>query len=224
MDWDGRLNGQCPSRAAPEPAGDGSRHVNSADAQLLRYTDAWKWWWQYARVSAARFAAGVEPVGVDIYGPILVEGEEAILETDVTTSRMYGGGNARYNRNDLVMLGRPAVMVGALAINEVFNHRRKVAARRRAEVRWRDDQRAHLWATTLRLIIEGRHGLESYWYSTVTEFYPDLARWSLTLAFDDGSDPLRIVGAPVPALCLWTATAVLGEGWEHDPRLASLLV
>ncbi|WP_273735419.1 hypothetical protein [Mycolicibacterium septicum] len=197
--------------------------MHAEDVQALQATNAWHWWWRYARVSAARFAAGLEPAGVDVHGPILEEDEEAILEADVTTSRLYGG-DGHYNRSDLVVLGRPAVMVGVLVANEACNHRRKVAARRRAEVRWRDDQRVHLWATTRRLIVDGRLGIESYWYSAVNGFYPDLPQWSLSLAFGDGSAPLRIVGPPVPALCLWAATAVLGERWEHDPRLASLLL
>ena len=207
----------------PDLAGDRSRSQDGASPLLLRDTDAWHWWWQYARFSALRFAAGLEPEGVDVYGPILEDDEEAILEADVTTSRMYGG-DAHYQRNDLVALGWPAVMVGALVANEVFNHRRKVAARRIAEVRWREDHCAHVWATTHRLIIQGRHRIESYWYASVNEFYPDLSRWSLTMAFGDGSNPLRIVGPAAPALCLWAATAVLGERWKEDPRLASLLV
>src|SRR5262249_36874313 len=34
---------------------------------------------------------------------------------------------------------------------------------------------------------------------------------------------MRLCGPAVPALSLWTATAVLGERWVSDPRLARLL-
>jgi hypothetical protein len=113
-------------------------------------------------------------------------------------------------------------MVGALAVNAAINHRRKVAARREAEVRWRDEHRVQVIATNHRLLCNTDDGWENYWYGSVTEFYPDLDRWSMTLGFD-GCAPLRLCGPVTPALILWTATAVLGERWASDPRLARLL-
>jgi hypothetical protein len=136
-------------------------------------------------------------------------------------SRRYGA-SAGYSRSDLLVLGRPAVMVGALAANAAINHRRKVAARRQAEVRWRDEHRVQVIGTNYRLLCNTNQGWESYWYGDVTEFYPDLDRWSMTVSLDDYA-PLRLCGPATPALALWMATAVLGERWGSDPRLARLL-
>ena len=44
----------------------------------------------------------------------------------------------------------------------------------------------------------------------------------MTLGFNDYV-PLRLSGPVAPALSLWTATAVLGERWAGDPRLARQL-
>jgi hypothetical protein len=193
----------------------------SATAYPVGGANEWSRWWQYARRSARLFAAGVEPPTIQVFGPLLEVDEVGLLSADATYSRRYGG-SGRYSRSDLLILGRPAVMVGALAVTAAINHRRKVAARREAEVRWRDEHRVQVIATNYRLLCNTDEGWETYWYGDVTEFYPDLDRWSMTLSFD-GYAPLRLYGPVAPALSLWTATAVLGERWASDPRLARLL-
>jgi hypothetical protein len=223
MWWDDQLSSaHTPSPLLPALRAEHSQPVQTQAHQLPAVTDPWQWWWRHARASARRFVAGIDPPGIEVYGPVLDDDEEGILEADVVLSRLYGGDGS-YRRSDFLVVARPAVMAGALAVNAVVNHRRKAAARRRAAVRWRDDRPVHVWATTHRLICDDGHGTESCWYGSVNEFHPDLSQWSLTLAFDDGSAPVRLVGPPAPALCLWAATAVLGDRWDHDPRLAALL-
>jgi hypothetical protein len=193
----------------------------SARAYPVGVADEWTHWWNYARRCARLFAAGVEPPTIEVFGPVLEADEVGLLSADVTYSRRYGG-SGRYSRSDLLVLGRPAVMVGALAVNAAINHHRKVAARREAEVRWRDEHRVQVIATNYRLLCNTDEGWENYWYSDVTEFYPDLDRWSLTLGLN-GYVPLRLCGPVAPALILWMATAVLGERWVSDLRVARLL-
>jgi hypothetical protein len=193
----------------------------TATACPVRVADEWSRWWQYARRSARLFAAGVEPPTIEVFGPVLEADEFGLLSAEATYSRRYGG-SGHYSRSDLLVLGRPAVMIGALAVNAAINRRRKVAARRQAEVRWRDEHRVQVIATNYRLLCHTDRGWENYWYGDATEFYPDLDQWSMTLAFDDYA-PLRLCGPVAPALSLWTATAVLGERWISDPRLAPLL-
>ena len=171
---------------------------------------------------AAQFLAGIEPPVIEMYGPVLAADEYGLLETDLTVSRLCGCDDS-YRRSDVLVLGRPAVMAGALVLSAVVNHRRKIAARRDAIPRWRDEHPVHVWVTTHRLICGGDDGLESLWYNAITQFYPDLQRWSLTMGFDSGYPPVRLVGPAAPMLCLWTATATLGRRWSHDPRLAPLL-
>lgn len=182
----------------------------------------WWWWWNHARDSARTFLAGHNPPEVAIFGPVLGDHEQGLLEADVTLSFLYGG-DGTYARSDYFVVGRPAVMVGALAVNAAINRRRKVAARRDAKPSWRDHQSVHLWSTTNRLIWDGGSGLASLWYGDITGFYPELDTWTLTLATGDGQPPVRMQGPAVPLVSLWTATAVLGQQWWQDPRLAPLL-
>lgn len=193
-----------------------------ATGQAISARDQWHWWWTQARHSAQAFLAGHAPPEIAMFGPVLDSAEHGLLEADLSLSWLYGG-DGQYRRSDYFVLARPAVMAGALAVNAAINYRRKAAARRESQPRWRDEQTAHTWTTTHRLIWEGPTGLEHLWYGDVTGFYPDLSRWTLTL--DTGGDrpPMRLVGPAVPLVSLWTATAVLGPRWAQDPRLAALL-
>ena len=98
-----------------------------------------------------------------------------------------------------------------------------MAARREAELRWRDDQHVQVIATTDRLLCSTAKGWLSAWYGNITEFYPDLQSWSLTIGFEPGIAPLRLSGPPAPMICLWAATCLLGDRWANDPRLRPLL-
>ena len=91
------------------------------------------------------------PTPVDVYGPVLEPGEHALLSTEIGYSR-YCGSNARYSPLPLIVAGRPAVMFGALAVQGVVNHRRKVAAERKAAEQWRFHQTCAVIVTTDRLI------------------------------------------------------------------------
>jgi hypothetical protein len=184
--------------------------------------DLWQWWWQYSRHSAGCWMNGIAPPVIDVYGPVLGDDEDGLLETEMTYSRLYGGDGG-YCRSDFIVAGRPSLMAGALAANAVVNHRRKVAARREAEVCWRDTQSVRVWATTHRLITDTSFGLVDFCYEAASEFYPDLDNWALTLGFGDSCPPLRLTGPAAPAICLWSATAILGDRWPRDPRLARLV-
>ncbi|WP_142271639.1 hypothetical protein [Mycobacterium sp. AT1] len=184
--------------------------------------DPWQWWWDHARRSAHAFLAGHVPPEIAIFGPVLVDGESGLLEADVALSLLYGG-DGQYARSDYLVLARPAVMVGALAVNAAINHRRKRAAQRDAEPSWREQRTAHIWSTTHRVMWDGPSGLESLWYGDISGFYPDLDSWTLVVATSDGNPPVRLVGPAVPLVALWTATAVMGQRWSQDPRLAALL-
>ena len=179
-------------------------------------------WWHYSRGCAAALRAGRPPTTVDVYGPVLEPGEQALLSTEISYSR-YCGTDARYSPLALIVAGRPAVMFGALAVQGVVNHRRKVAAERKAAEQWRFHQTCAVITTTDRLICStAPHGQVSFWFGACTEFYPDLQRWTLTLGFDS-TYPVRLSGPAAPALSLWSAYGVLGDAWVDDPRLARLL-
>ncbi|ASL12476.1 MULTISPECIES: hypothetical protein [Mycobacterium] len=209
-----------PARAHDSPAG-GSNHARQPQTAWQPRTAA-EQWWHYSRGCAAALRAGRAPTPVQVYGPVLEPGEQALLSAEIDYSR-FCGGDGRYSPLPLMVAGRPAVMFGALAVQGVVNHRRKVAAAQRAAAQWRFHQTCPVIVTTDRLICTtAAHGMVSFWFGACTEFYPDLQQWTLTLGFDS-TYPVRFSGAAAPALSLWSAYGVLGDGWVGDPRLALLV-
>jgi hypothetical protein len=122
----------------------------------------------------------------------------------------------------VVVAGRRAVRLGALAVQGFVNHRRKMVAERKPAQQWRFHQICSVIVTTDRLICgTATHGMVSFWFATCTEFYPNLQQWTLTLGFDS-TYPVRLSGPATPALSLWSAYGALGERWVDDLRLAAL--
>lgn len=209
-----------PARVHSAPGG-GYRHVRQPQAVWQSRTSA-EQWWHYSRSCAAALRAGRPPTPIEVYGPVLEPGEQALLSAEIDYSR-FCGGDGRYSPLPLVVAGRPAVMFGALAVQGVVNHRRKTAAAQRAAAQWRFHQTCPAIVTTDRLICTtAPHGMVSFWFGACTEFYPDLQQWTLTLGFDS-TYPVRLSGPAAPALSLWGAYGVLGDAWIDDPRLAPLL-
>ena len=228
--WDEQLAGYSPvaqlpalyTPHAPVPAAGGPEHQQNRHASAAVAENEWHWWWNHARATARLLARGIDPPAIDVFGPVLDQDEEAVLSADMHYSRQYGG-DGRYQKADLLVVGRPAVMAAGFGFSAAINHRRKVAARREAELRWRDDQHVQVIATTDRLLCSTAKGWLSAWYGNITEFYPDLQSWSLTIGFEPGIAPLRLSGPPAPMICLWAATCLLGDRWANDPRLRPLL-
>lgn len=181
------------------------------------------WWWKYARASAMAFRAGQAPPEVEVFGPVLDDGESVYFSGSAQYARMYGGDGS-YSTTGFIALGSPAVLAGSVAATTYINRRRKVAAAREAVVQWRSHQQVAIIGTSHRLLVHvADKGWLSFYYSAVSEYYPDPQTWSLTLGFGEQCSPLRLVGLPVPAACVLVCVALDPQRWWRDPRLASLL-
>lgn len=180
-------------------------------------------WWDYARGAAAGLLEGKAPPPVQVYGPVLNRGETAFFSATANYARLWGG-DGTYTNTGLLALGSPAFMVGAFAASGYINHRRKAAARRDAQVRWREQQRVGLIATSHRLLVNtAERGWLTFTYSAVTEYYPDVQNGALTLGFGEQCVPLLLSGPPVVPACVLVSAAVAPDTWDQDPRMAPLL-
>lgn len=208
-----------PARAAPHHGSNGPGRPPQPHWRPPTPTEQW---WHYSRGCAAALRAGRPPAPIDIYGPVLEPGEHALLSTEIGYSR-YCSADADYSPLPLIVAGRPALMLGALAVQGVINHRRKVSAERKAAQQWRFHQTSPVIVTTDRLICSTiPHGQMSFWFGACTEFYPDLHQSTLTLGFDSAAS-VRLHGPAAPALSLWSAYGIFGDSWAADPRLAPLI-
>lgn len=179
-------------------------------------------WLTYARHAAAAMRTQTPLPEITVYGPVLHAGERALFQGDVNYARMYGG-DGTYNTTGMFVLGNPAVMLGSFAAAGIINHRRKARARRDAALQWRDHQSCGFIATNQRLMVHTGRGWGTYAYSAITELYPDLENWTLTMGFGDRGAPMLLNGAPVPAIALIMAAATMPDRWMHDPRLRGVV-
>lgn len=180
-------------------------------------------WWSYAHACATALYRGEPAPSVNVYGPVLEDGEAARVCTTAMSSRL-NAGDGSYQRSSTFLLGSPAVMVGVLAAQGFMNHRRRKQAERDIVAQWRDPRQATVVVTDERLMCSGPDGtLLDFWFEHVTEFYPDLLARSVTFAFGDRCSPLRLDGPAAPAIALWCAHAIYGPAWVNDGRFAPLL-
>lgn len=190
------------------------------DAALLAEQQAAEW--QLGQDWARWLLTGNEPQPLTLYGIILEQGETAYLQTTVNYARLYGGTGV-YNQSGGMYFGKPGMVLGLMAANAAVNASRRSAARRDMQLLWRDLQEVSLIATSSRLMCHlPARGWLSFDYSTVTEFYPDPANWTLTFGFQN-AEPLRLVGLPVPTLSVLSAWRVMGSRWTTEPGIAALV-
>lgn len=179
-------------------------------------------WWQYARLSATELRHGTHPPQLAVHGLVLRDDEYGVLEADAGYSRLYGG-SGQYTTGSTFAVGNPSFVLGALATQAMVNRSRRAAAARDAAVQWREHQPVSVLVTNHRILCDTAvRGWLSFWFGGVTELYPDLQSWTLTLGFGEG-DPLRLEGPATPGLSLWASYFILGRRWSADPRLQPLL-
>lgn len=182
-------------------------------------------WWQYARETARRIASNAPaPRHPPVFGPVLEPDEEVRLVANAGYSRLYAAGDGSWSVPGYAVAGNTSIMLGAAVGHRIAISRARAHAADAAQVRWREHQSVQFIATDRRILCNVvERGWLSFWYSGVTEFYPDLDDWSITLCFTGEAGPLRLQGPAVAGLTPWAAHAVLGDRWSTDPRLVRLL-
>src|SRR6516164_8549360 len=83
-----------PARVHDGPAG-GSHRARQPRAARQPRTQA-EQWWDYSRGCAAELRAGRPPTPIEVYGPVLEPGEQALLSAEIDYSR-FCSGDGRYS-------------------------------------------------------------------------------------------------------------------------------
>ena len=181
-------------------------------------------WWSYAVGAAAALRSGKEPPTVAVHGPFLNSNEVARLSSPATYSRL-AAGDGHFERAQAPFMVNPVLMAAAMAGQGVINSRRQREADRSTQPQWTYYREAAVLTTNQRLMCSRpQGGWVSFWYSEMSEFYPDPQRRAVTMSFaDDHTPPLQLAGPAAPAIALWIGHSVYGDRWHEDPRLAALL-
>jgi hypothetical protein len=200
---------------SPRRAGERSRHSSGEDP-----------WWDYAQGCANALAHGLQPPEQPVYGPLLAPGETARLTAPAHYSRLQPGHSNDRPPAAPILAANPVMMLGSFAAQSVINTRRARSAARNQQPDWRLQRATTVITTSQRLMCDGHPagGWTSFWYQDFADFQPDVTARTLIIGFTDGHcAPLRLTGAAVPAISLWSAHAVYGAGCKYDPRLRALL-
>ena len=181
-------------------------------------------WWDYAHNCATALAAGKEAPEQPVYGPLLMPGEVARLQADASYSRLQAGASTHRPASAPVLATRPAMMLASMAAQSVINRRRERQEARDAAVIWQPPRTAEVLTTTARIMCRREDGAwNSFWYQDMCDYHPDLSARTLTMGFAENQcAPVRLSGPAVPAIALWSASAIYGSRWQDDPRLRAL--
>lgn len=179
--------------------------------------------WDLAQDWAGWLLNGNQPQVLPLHGIVLEQGESALLQTSLHYTRLYSG-SGQYMHSGGTYFGKPGMVLGLMAMNAAVNASRKSAARKNTQMLWRDLQESATIATNYRLICHVQQkGWLSFYYNTVTEFYPEPSSWQVTFAFQQAA-PMRLAGLSAPTVAVLSAWCVLGaERWHQDPGLAPLV-
>ncbi|WP_298801174.1 hypothetical protein [uncultured Pseudokineococcus sp.] len=161
------------------------------------------------------------PAQVRVWDLVPAEGEVFFLDAPAVYSRYYGQDVA-YTQASGFYLGPPAFVLAGMGLTAVGNARRRSAAEREAQERWREHQTCRLVVSNQRLLCFAGGRWLSFWYGGMTAVHPGVREWSLVCQFD-GAAPLALSGAPVPAAAVITTMATLGlDAVAEHPSLQAL--
>jgi hypothetical protein len=179
-------------------------------------------WNRAVRLRAALLAGDV-PAQSPHWAVVPNQGEVFLVDGDADYARYYGH-DVHYTQSHAVAFGRPAFVVGVLAVNAMVNASARARAQRLARAQWRESQRLHVLATNQRLLCEvAGQGWLSFYYQAMSAIYPEAEKWTLVCQFDGGAAPLMLTGPSVPALCTVVVAATHGsEGVRSHPGLQAL--
>lgn len=182
-------------------------------------------WWDYAHGCAQALLHGLPPPEHAVYGPLLEPGEVVRLYAPATYSRLQPGRTRYRPAAAPIVAYNPIMMLGSYAAQSIINSRLERRAARDQELDWRLQRPTTVLTTSDRIMCERPDGAWiSFWYQDFSDYHPDLATRTLTIAFTEGQcAPLRLTGPATPAITLWSAIAAYGSHWKDDPRLDALL-
>jgi hypothetical protein len=199
------------SRGRFTPAELQERHLQATAAQA----------WQDSRRLASDLKAGNPLQVLKVWGIVLNDGEEVHLDVPAHYGRFYAGDGS-YTQVNGFFWGSAGFMLAGYAVTAIGNRRARKQAMHEAMQRWRDVQPTRVLATNQRLICNVFGRWTSFYYSGVTEFYPEPDAYRMVMAFGDTS-PLMISGPFTPLLAVLSTTYIYGRpALDDHPAFAAL--
>jgi hypothetical protein len=162
------------------------------------------------------------PPAISVWEIVPDAGELMFLDVPATYSRYYGTFAAT-TRTVGYFFGNPTFVLSgieATAIDEAAHrHASDVASR----PSWREWQESRVVVTNKRILCQVAGRWVSFYFSSITAVYPEVAEWTLVCEFGDADVPLLLTGPQAPIVAVMTVLATHGlDGLRDHPSLQRL--
>lgn len=183
------------------------RYTKLERQQLATANDAAAWW-EYARHIRGQLLRREVPEAQQQWDVVPRDGEVFVAAMPLTYARYYGTDVA-YNSSSSFAFGRPAFVVGVLAVTAISNARARSRVAAQAVPQWREWQQTTAYVTNQRIVVFANGQWLSFDYRAVAAVYPDVASNALVCQFD-AAEPLLLSGVAAPVAAVFTVMQTHG--------------
>ncbi len=177
--------------------------------------------WEHARALRGHLIARRVPQQIGQWHVVPQPGEVFFEQLPLTYARYYGQ-DVTYQQSGGFFFGRPAFVVGALAVTAIANGVSRSNARAQAAPQWREWQQATVLISNQRLIGYANGQWLSFWFGGMTAVYPEVSTHTLICQFEQG-EPLLLSGPAAPIAAVHTVLQAYGpDALAQHPSLRPL--
>ncbi|QAY59389.1 hypothetical protein ET475_04870 [Microbacterium protaetiae] len=177
--------------------------------------------WEHARLVRAELLAHRVPGTIRQWDVVPYPDEVFFARLMLTYARYYGTDVA-YRQTSTFAFGRPAFVVGALAVGAIANASARSRATAQASPQWRDWQPTAVYVSNRRIVVDVGGQWLSFDYSTIVAMYPEAGSWTLICQFPTAV-PLLLSGDEAPIAAVFAVMQTYGaEALRDHPGLQAL--
>lgn len=178
--------------------------------------------WEHARTVRSSIMAGRMPPALPAQWDLVpYPGEVFFGHVPVTYARYYGQ-DVTYQQSSTMAMGRPAFIVGALAVTAIANAAARSRAAQQAAIQWREWQNTGAYVTSHRIAVHANGEWLSFDHAAMTAVYPEVAARTLVCQFSSTSPLLLSGDGSVLGAVIAVAQAYGRDAVGAHPALAAL--
>lgn len=177
--------------------------------------------WEFARAARTDLLAQRVPRTIQQWDVIPYAGEQFFARLDLNYSRYYGQ-DVGYSQSSAFAFGRPAFVIGVLAVSAIANASARSKAAAQSAPQWREWQTTVVYVSNHRLAVHANGQWLSFDYAAMTAVYPEVDASTLVCQFNS-SEPLLLSGDEAAIAAVFTTMQTHGvDGLRGHPALQSL--
>lgn len=177
--------------------------------------------WELARSARTDLLAQRIPPTIAQWDVIPYAGEQFFARLNLNYARYYGQ-DVGYSQSSAFAFGRPAFVVGVLAVSAITNAAARSKAAAQSAPQWREWQATTVYVTNHRLAVHAGGQWLSFDYAAMTAVYPEVDSSTLVCQFGS-SEPMLLSGDEAAIAAVFTVMQTHGaEGLRGHPALQSL--